>query len=262
MHTMVNGQQVSYQEAGQGVPLVLIHGYPLSASMWAPQLRGLADVGQMVAPDLWGFADSAPVADATMGTYADEVRALMDEREMNRAVICGLSMGGYITFEFCRRYEDRVAGVILANTKATPDTAEGKAGRDQSAELARTKGVKAIIAAMLPKLLAPQTYQRNNALVLEVQGIMSQSTVEGIVSALRAMRDRPDSTPLLPWIDRPALVIGGADDQLFPRAELDRMVEGLRDAKLVFLPDAGHLSNLEQPDLFNNAVREFLKRVG
>lgn len=262
MQTMVNGQTLSYSAAGNGVPLVLIHGYPLSARMWLPQRSGLADAAQMLAPDLWGFGESTPVAKATIGSFADEVRALMDERGIDRAVICGLSMGGYITFEFCDRYPDRVAGVILANTKSTPDTPEGKAGRDKSAELARTQGVEAIIAAMLPKLLAPANYAQNPALVAEVGEIMRQSTVPGIVSALGAMRDRPDYTPLLPRITRPALVIGGTDDQLFPRAEFERMANGLPDVRLVLLPQAGHLSNLEQPDLFNDAVKQFLKRVG
>ncbi len=262
MHTMVEGQQVSFSEAGTGTPLVLIHGYPLSQALWGPQLSGLADAAHMLALDLWGFGDSAPAADATMGSYADEVRGLMDEREINRAVICGLSMGGYIVFEFCRRYADRVAGVILANTKAGPDSPEGKAGRDQSVELARQKGVEAIIAAMLPKLLAPQTYQNNSVVVEQARAVMQRSTVEGIIAALRAMRDRPDSTPTLQWIDRPALVIGGTDDQLFPKSEFEKMAQGLPKGKLVMIPGAGHLSNLEQPDLFNGAVRDFLKGLG
>ncbi|MGB8647174.1 MAG: alpha/beta fold hydrolase [Anaerolineae bacterium] len=259
MHLMIEGQPVSFSESGAGVPLVLIHGYPLSKAMWEPQLHGLAHTAQVLALDLWGFGDSAPAAETTMAAYADEVRELMDERHISQAVLCGLSMGGYIVFEFCRRYPDRVTGVILANTKAGPDSSEGKAGRDQSALLAREKGVDAIIAGMLPKLLSPKAYQNNPALVEQAREIMRMATVAGIVGALRAMRDRPDSTPTLSAIDCPALVIGGTDDQLFPKSEFDKMAQGLPKGQLVMLPDAGHLSNLEQPDLFNRAVQDFLK---
>ena len=261
MEAMVEGQLVAYDEAGEGTPLVLIHGYPLTRKMWKPQLRDLAAHAHIVALDLWGFGGSAAVGETSMGRYADQVRALLDELEIGRAVIGGLSMGGYITFEFFRRYSDRVAGLIFANTKAGPDSAEARAGRDQSAELAREKGVDAIVASMLPRLLSPKAYTGNRAVVLTAEDIMRGSTVEGIVAALAAMRDRPDSTPALQWIDRPTLVIGGQDDQLMPPAESEKIAGGVRGARLEKLPDAGHLSNLEQPDLFNRAATDFLKLV-
>ncbi|MGE5139076.1 MAG: alpha/beta fold hydrolase [Rudaea sp.] len=262
MEAMVEGQLVAYDEAGEGTPLVLIHGYPLTRRLWEPQLRELAAHARVIALDLWGFGGSAAVGEATMGTYADQVRALMDELSIGRAVVGGLSMGGYITFEFFRRYSNRVAGLIFANTKAGPDSAEARAGRDQSAELAREKGVDAIAAAMLPKLLSPGAYAGNRGVVLTAEGIMRGSTVEGIVAALGAMRDRPDSTPTLQWIDRPTLVIGGKDDQLIPPAESEKIAGGVRGGRLEMLPDAGHLSNLEQADLFSRAVGDFLKKVG
>ncbi len=262
MQTTVRGGIVGYAEAGQGRPLVLIHGYPLNRTMWEPQLSGLAGIARMIAPDLWGFGESVPRADTTIGTYADQVCDLLDARGLtDPVVLCGLSMGGYIVFEFFRRYPKRVAGVILANTKATPDSAEGKAGRDQSAALATEKGAGAIAAQMLPKLLSPKTYQAKPKVVEQAAHIMSTATVEGIVAALRAMRDRPDSTPTLAKIQTPALVIAGADDQFFPKSEFENMARALPHGKLELLPDAGHLSNLEQPELFNRAVQEFLQTL-
>jgi pimeloyl-ACP methyl ester carboxylesterase len=260
MQTMLHGRRVGYAEAGRGRPLVLVHGYPLNRTMWEPQLNGLVEVAHMIAPDLWGLGESAPVSDTNMGTYADEVRELLDEQGVTEpAILCGLSMGGYIVFEYFRRYPDRVAGVILANTKASPDSAEGKAGRDQSAATAQEQGAGAIAAAMLPKLLSPKAYQTRPQLVERVAHIMTSATVEGLVAALRAMRDRPDSTLTLAEITQPALVIGGADDQLFPQSEFENMARALRNGRLVILPGAGHLSNLEQPDLFNRALREFIR---
>ncbi len=263
MKTMVKGGLVGYTESGSGRPLVLVHGYPLGRTMWEPQLNGLADVAHVIAPDLWGFGESAPRAETTMETYADEVRDLLDAQGITEpAVLCGLSMGGYITFEFFRRYPERVAGLILANTKATPDSTEGKAGRDQSAALAQEKGAGAITAQMLPKLLSPKTYQAKPQVAEQAARIMTTTTVEGSVAALQAMRDRPDSTPTLAKIQTPALVIAGADDQFFPKSEFENMARALPHSQLELLPDAGHLSNLEQPGLFNRAVREFLRMLG
>lgn len=262
MRTTLNGRQVSYEEAGAGRPLLLIHGYPFNRTLWEPQLHGLADAAHVIAPDLWGFGESAPVDGATVGVYADEVHALAETLSATGpAVVCGLSMGGYIAFEYFRRYPADVAGIVLANTKAGPDSAEGKAGRDKSAGLAKEKGAAAIAEAMLPKMLSPKSYTNNPELVQRLKRMMESASVPGIVAALMAMRDRPDSTPTLAQIKRPALVLGGADDQLFPQSEFQNMASAIADARLEILPDAGHVSNLEQPDLFNRAVRQLLVKL-
>jgi 3-oxoadipate enol-lactonase len=263
MRTTLYGRQVSYEEMGSGRPLLLIHGYPLNRTMWEPQLHGLADVAHVIAPDLWGFGESEPVGEATVATYADEVRRLAEALGATEpAVVCGLSMGGYIAFEYLRRYPQHVAGLILANTKAGPDSAEGKAGRDTSAALAKEKGATAIAEAMLPKMLSPKTYAGNSEMVQQVKRMMESASVPGIVAALMAMKDRPDSTPMLAEIKYLALVVGGADDQLFPQSEFQKMAEALPNGRLEILPDAGHISNLEQPNAFNRAARLFLRKVG
>ncbi len=262
MQTMVKGGLVGFTETGSGRPLVLFHGYPLNRTIWEQQVTELAGRAHVIAPDLWGFGESAPREGTTMGTYADEVRDLLDARGIQEpAILGGLSMGGYIVFEFFRRYPERVAGVILANTKATPDSVEAKAGRDQSATLAQEKGAGAIAAQMVPKLLSPKTYSSNPQVAEQVAHIITTATVEGIVAALRAMRDRPDSTPTLAAIKVPALVLAGVDDQIFPRSEFEKMARALPRGKLELLPDAGHVSSLEQPDLFNRAVRQFLESL-
>lgn len=169
-------------------------------------------------------------------------------------------MGGYVAFEICRRHPERVAGLILAATRAGADTAEGKAGRDAAATQAKAEGVEPIVEGMLPKLLAPGNYEDNPDLVEFVRAMMLQTSVEGMVGALAAMRDRVDSTPDLAGLDIPALVIHGQDDQLIPVSEAQATAAALPEADLVILDDAGHLPNLEQPDAFDDAVRRYLEQ--
>jgi 3-oxoadipate enol-lactonase len=236
----------------------LIHGYPLDHTLWAAQLRGLSDAARVIAPDLPGFGGSDVIEDATMGTYADFVRELLDQIGAREpAVAAGLSMGGYIVFEYWRRYPKQVAGLILSNTKAGADSTAAREGRDNSAATARKQGAGAIAEAMLPKMLSPKSAD-NAPLVNAVREMMARQPVPGIVAALMAMKERPDSTFDMANIHAPTLVITGADDVLIPPSESEILERGIPDARRVVLPDAGHLSNVEQPELWNRAVRELL----
>jgi pimeloyl-ACP methyl ester carboxylesterase len=263
MYTTVNGRIVGYDESGSGTPLVLIHGYPLNRMMWEAQWEGLALQARVIAPDLRGFGESEMVdAPVEISTYADDVREFLQALGIEEpAVICGLSMGGYVAMVYLRRYPENIAGIIFANTKATPDSIEGKAGRDKNIALAREKGADAIAEGMLPKMFAPKTYTANTELVEQTKHIMTSATVSGIVGALRAMRDRPDSMSTLLEMSTPTLIIAGADDQLMPMAEQENMKQAARNSTLVVIPEAGHLSSMEQPDAFNHAVAEFLQTL-
>ena len=164
-----------------------------------------------------------------------------------------------MAFEFCRRFPERVAGLILAATKAGADSTEGRAGRDEAAGVVIAEGIVPIADGMLPKLLAPGTYEKEPDLVEFVWEMMVDTSTDGAIGALAAMRDRPDSTDDLPGLDVPTLIIHGAEDQLIPLAEAEIMQAGIPGAELVVVAGAGHLPNLEQPELFNEAVREFLE---
>lgn len=264
MYTTINGRIVGYDESGSGTPLVLIHGYPLNRMMWEAQWEGLTQAARVFAPDLRGFGESEMIdTPAQISTYADDVHEFLEAMGIQeRAVICGLSMGGYIALAYLRQYPQLVAGLVLANTKATADSAEGKAGRDKNIALAQEKGADAIAEGMLPKLLAPTTYTSKTELVEQVQRIMASATVQGIVGALGAMRDRPDSLDTLAGFAKPTLIIAGADDQLMPLAEQEKMNQAARNSTLVVIPDAGHLSPMEQPDVFNRALEKFLFALG
>ena len=253
---------MSYQDSVDRVPLLWIHGYPLSNLLWEFQVTDLADIARQITPDLRGHGrtESAPPP-YSMALLADDCVRLLDHLGFEGPVVIGgLSMGGYVALEICRRYPQHVAGLILAATRAGADSEAGKAGRDQAAELVKDQGVGAIVEAMLPKMLAPETYAEQPDLVEFVRDMMMETSVEGVVGALAAMRDRVDSTGDLPLIDVPTLVVHGAEDQLIPVSEAEILATSLPDAELVIVPGAGHLLNLEQPDAFNDAVRVFLER--
>jgi 3-oxoadipate enol-lactonase len=260
MHLQIHNFSMSYADQGQGLPLLFIHGYPLSGRMWKPQVEGLSSAARILAPDLRGHG----VSQAVPGPYwmdllAGDLNAFLDALEISRPVVlCGLSMGGYVTFAFYRQFSPRLAAVILAATRAGEDSPEGKAGRDKAAELARKEGVGAIVASMLPKMLSPKTYQQKPELVQTAKSIMEETSLEGVVGDLMGMKARPDSTPTLRGIEVPTLILHGADDQLIPLKEAEAMRDAIPQASLEILPDAGHLLNLEQPELFNGAIRRFL----
>jgi 3-oxoadipate enol-lactonase len=263
-----SGFSMTYEDSGDHshslapLPLLLIHGFPLDRTLWAGQVRSLAEVARVIAPDLRGFGESGmPSGAVSMDTYADDLRGLLDALGIQSAVITGLSMGGYIALAFHRRNPAHVRGLILADTKAGPDSPEGKKGRDDSIVLARAQGSGAIGEKMLPKMLTPKTIMEREDVATAVRTMMARQPVAGVVAALEAMRDRPDSTQTLREIKAPTLVVTGAEDMLIPASEAEAMSEAIQGARFASIPGAAHLSNLDQPDAFNEAVRSFLKSI-
>lgn len=259
---------VRYHESGSGRACILIHAFPLSADQWLPQLERVPPGWRLIAPDVRGFrgiGDAYPALgldQATMGTHAADVLALMNHLDIDRAVIGGLSMGGYIALAVARVASRRLDGLVLADTRAGADTAEGRAGRDASIAKVRAEGVSAIADGMVPKLLGATTQQEQPDLALAVRAIIERNTPEAVASALAAMKERPDSLELLPQIGCPALVVCGEEDVLTPPSESRVMAEALPSSELVIIPNAGHLANLESPMAFTAALNGFLTRLG
>jgi pimeloyl-ACP methyl ester carboxylesterase len=254
---------MAYDDRGRGLPLLFIHGYPLNRTLWEPQIDDLSYTTRVLTVDLRGHGESDPMPGPyPMDLLADDCISLLDALGITTPiVICGLSMGGYVTFAFYRRYAAHVAGLILTATRAGADSSESKANRDKSAVLAQEKGADVIAEAMLPRLLSPKTLAARPDLVDHVRKIMRGISVDGIVGDLTGMRDRLDSTPLLNEINIPTLVIYGADDQIIPLSEVEFMHQAIINSELKIIPDAGHLPNLEQPELFNQVVKEFTKFI-
>jgi pimeloyl-ACP methyl ester carboxylesterase len=212
--------------------------------------------------DWRGFGKSGPgTADSTMPTFADDLAELLDQLQIERVTICGLSMGGYVAFAFYRAYASRVKALILCDTRATADTDEGKRGRYEMAEVARSKGAAAIADNLIPRLLGDTILQKNFDVAKRVRGMIETAQAEGIAQALFGMAQRGDSTDLLPRIDCPTLIIVGSEDKLTPQSEAENLSRLIKAAKLEVIGGAGHLSNLEQPIAFNLAVTKFLDQL-
>ncbi len=237
-------------------PVVFLHAFPLNGSMWAKQVQSLSP-RRTLAPHFPGFGGRPP-GEATLDAFARAALADMDAAGIGKAVVVGLSMGGYTAFRLHALAPERVAAMILADTRAGADEAAGRAKRTDQAARARREGVGWLAEAMVPALLGETTRREKPEVVEQVRGLVAQADAEGVARALEAMRERPDSTPRLGLIRVPVLVLVGEEDTLTPPAESRKIAEGVRDGRLVVLPGAGHLANLEAPEGFNAALTGWL----
>jgi pimeloyl-ACP methyl ester carboxylesterase len=262
VHTQLNNITIGYSDQGTGLPIVFLHAFPLNRTMWAAQEQALSSQFRIITIDLRGHGESdAPLWHYTLDQSADDVRALLDHLSIRQGVLVGLSMGGYILFAFYRKYADRARGLILADTRAQADTAEGKDGRFQMAQIAYKKGPSAIADLMIPKLLSPATIRTNPDLVQQVRAMIEGNQISGIAGDLMAMAERPDSVPLLRQITCPTQVIVGELDQPTPPSDARLMAEQIPQASLAVIPNAAHLANLEQPEAFNQIVTAFASNL-
>jgi len=262
MKAVINGVTVGYTDQGNGTPLVFIHAFPLSKTMWQPQVDTLQDTYRVITLDLGGHGESDIVLwHDSLDDYAKQVIHLLDHLGIAQAVFVGLSMGGYTLFSIYRNYANRVKAMVLADTRAPADSEEQKAGRQSMAEVAFKDGASAIADLMLSKLLAPSTMEHRPEMVEQVRQMILQTSTAGIVVDLVAMAARPDSTDLLPTITCPTLVIVGEDDQATPVAESQYLAQRISGSTFVTIPQAGHLSNFEQPAAFNQALETFLVKL-
>ena len=252
------GLELAYDEAGSGTPLMLVHGWPLDHTMWSGQLGGLGVYARVIAPDLRGFGGSTRRAPYTVDQYADDIAALLDALGLAQVVVCGLSMGGYVAFSLLRRHRDRVRALVLADTRATADTDEAREGRRKQITLIEQEGMTALADRQLQPMIGRTTLERQPELAESVRRMMAAVPAEGAIGALRAMADRPDSTPLLASIGVPTLVVGGAEDGITPPNVLHDMAAQISGSRVEIVEQAGHLCPLERPAAFNHVMSEFL----
>lgn len=237
-------------------PVVFLHAFPLNAGMWRPQVEALPG-RTVLAPHFPGFGGRAH-GEPSLDAFARAVLADMDAAGVPRAVVVGLSMGGYTAFRLHALAPGRVAALVLADTRAGADDEAGRARRADQAARARAEGAGWLADAMLPALLGATTRERRPDVVDEARRLVAAADPEGVARALEAMAARPDSTPRLADIAVPVLAVAGDEDTLTPVAEARRIAEGVSDGRLVVLPGAGHLANLETPGAFNEALSDFL----
>jgi pimeloyl-ACP methyl ester carboxylesterase len=255
--TLPSGPTIGYDDTGNGPVLVLLHAFPLDRQMWQPQLAGLASVARIVALDLPGFGESAP-APFTIESVADVVAEFLTALDVPKAVVCGLSMGGYVALALGRNHPERLSGLILADTRAGIDDTNIRANRTKSIALVQKQGTAALFETMAPKVLSDSTRAGKPDVLERVKALAVKQAAESVVAALTALRDRPDANPGLRNISVPTLVLVGEFDQVTPPLSAANLSAQIRGSKLVHIPGAGHLSNVENPDAFNAAVRAFL----
>jgi len=265
----INGTTIAYVEKGSGPVVVLLHGFPLDGRMWAGQIEALAGAGagvgagrhRVIAMDLRGFGASKSADAFTMESLADDVHALAEKlggRGIMPFVLAGLSMGGYVALAYVQKYPADLRGLILVDTKADADSAEGKRGRDQMIELVRKEGSKAVAEKMEPKMLAPGTLSGRPQIVKQLRGMMEACGAGTIEHALEAVRERKDATAALASIPVPTLIVVGEHDAITPPAVAEGMHKAIPRSELVVIKGAGHMSPLEQPEQVNHALRQFL----
>ncbi|WP_188295140.1 alpha/beta fold hydrolase [Streptomyces sp. CBMA156] len=255
---------VSVRESGTGTPLVLLHAFPLNASMWSSQLDALpgmtGDEARVLAPDQRGFGGTGLGADEpSLDLVADDLALLLDAAGIERAVVGGLSMGGYVALAFARRHPGRLSGLLLANTRATADTGAVRANRERIAAAVTARDSVRLL--LDEEVAAGQLGPDSQQLVERVQAMVAAAPPAAVAWAQRAMAARPDALDVLAALRVPVAVVAGARDALVAPEEAELMVRASPDAELTVVPGVGHLSALEAPEAFDAAVRTLLARV-
>lgn len=259
-HVEIGDGTLAVLDQGSGPPVLLVHGFPLDHSMWSGQIEALSARCRVIAPDLRGFGGSG-VAEgiATMEGFADDLARLLDALQIDEpTTFVGLSMGGYIAWQFWRRHADRLGRLVLCDTRALPDADETARGRLLTAERVLVQGPSVIAEPMLERLFAPETRAAQAACIESVRRVILGTSPLSIAAALRGMAQRVDATPWLPLLDVPTLVVCGEHDAISPPTEMRALAAALPRANYVQLDGVGHMAPLEDPAAFNQQFMNWL----
>ncbi|WSR66895.1 alpha/beta hydrolase [Streptomyces sp. NBC_01198] len=253
---------MSYDDTGGGgEALLLVHGHPFDRTMWRPQQHA-APGHRVITPDLRGYGGSQVVPGVTpLDTFARDLAALLDRLDVERAVLCGLSMGGQIVLEFHRLFPDRVAGLVLADTFAQAETDQGRQERNERADQLLRDGMAGYAHQVLDSMVSPATVANLPEVAGHVLRMMLAAPPEGAAAALRGRAQRPDYTAMLPAVAVPTLIVVGREDVFTPVADAEFLHRRIPGARLAVIEGAGHLPNLERPAVFNEALAALLATV-
>jgi pimeloyl-ACP methyl ester carboxylesterase len=262
-HQIKSGDaEIFYRAFGEGRPVVLLHPFPANHEFWLPVAEGLGTRYRVILPDLRGHGDSGVgEGPATMEKHAADITRVMDDAEIGRAALVGVSIGGYVLFEFWRRHRGRVSALGLFNTKAPADSAEARAGRLQAANEVLECGTEPFFESMIPRLLGKSTREARPDLVNGALRMMRKMSPEDVAQVQRGMAERPDSIETLKTIDVPTLLVTGEEDILTGVNEAELMRQHISGSQLSVIPKAGHYSPWEQPEEAGKVLRQFLERL-
>jgi 3-oxoadipate enol-lactonase len=250
-------------DEGSGPPLLLVHGFPLDHTMWRHQIACFKATHRVIAPDLRGFGQSSiSPGTVTMKQFADDLASILPALGENRPVIlCGLSMGGYVAWQFVEHHRSKLAALIVCDTKAAPDTPEAKKARLEAAERLEREGTKFLAETMLPKLFSAQLMNAPPPYVQETSAVILRTDPSGCAAAQRGMAERVNYRPQLSRIDLPTLVLCGENDVISPPKEMREISDAIPNARYVEIPATGHMAPLEKPELVNAAMDSFLQSL-
>jgi 3-oxoadipate enol-lactonase len=261
MIALLDDVRVGYDDVGAGGPIVFLHGFPHDRSLWSEQVSALSTHVRCIVPDLRGFGESSTDGPFSMDRYADDLAALLTHLNIDTAVVCGLSMGGYVAMAMWRRHAHRVRALVFCDTKVGADTPDGINKRNDLMSLAERDGSVAVAAWQIEGMVGKTTRARRPDIVQRAQRMMERAPVVGIVGALAAMRDRPDSASTLASVTVPTLVIVGDEDALTPLREASAIAAALPIAVapvLEIIEGSGHLTCVERPAAVTHALAHFL----
>jgi len=252
--------EIVYWVLGEGPPLILLHPFPANHEFWLPVAQTLATRSRIILPDLRGHGDSGVgEGPATMEKHAADIARMMDDAGIDRAPLVGVSIGGYVLFEFWRRQREQVTALALCNTKAPADSPEARAGRLQAAKDVLERGTESFFESMVPRLLGETTRATRPDLVAGALQMMRKMSPQDVAQVQRGMAERPDSVQTLKTIDVPALLITGEEDLITGRNEAELMRQHISGSQLRVIPKAGHYSPWEQPEEAARLLRKFLE---
>lgn len=259
MRVTMNGYALAVEDGGQGTPLLLLHGFPMSSAAFAPIRPSVEKAARLITVDLRGFgASDAPPGPYDMSSLADDVVRVADHLGLERFILGGHSMGGYVAFRVAANHRHRLSGLILIDTRAAADTSEGAAKRRAAIATIAGGGRDAFLGTFLPLLIAPATRDRQPELMGRLAAIAAGISDHVLLGCLEGMMTRPDSRGLLAGLDLPTLVVHGTDDAVMPLEEARALALALPRGRFVEVPDAGHTPTLEQPEAAGEAIARFL----
>jgi pimeloyl-ACP methyl ester carboxylesterase len=258
----MRSELLNFTEAGAGLPVVLLHAFPLNRRMWGQELVLWSKTCRVIAPDWRGFGDAAVASDAlTMESCADDVHQLLEQLAIKpKVILVGLSMGGYVAFEYVRKYADTLQGLVLVATQPISDSEASRKARFETAELVERDGTGPLADKLIPRLLGKTTLDAKPEVAEKVRGLVRSNSPHGVAAACYGLASRRDSSSLLRQIRVPSLIVAGEEDIIIPRAQADLMHREIASSQLAVITQSGHLINLEQPELFHDVVSGFLQQ--
>jgi pimeloyl-ACP methyl ester carboxylesterase len=254
------GAKIIYEVRGSGPPLVLLHPFPTNRHFWEPLVPALESRYRLILPDLRGHGESGIGEGASMSNHAEDVHQILRECNVERAAFIGVSIGGYLLFEFWRRFRQQVALLVLSNTRAQADSGEGRANRLKAADEVEKNGTTAFLGAMVPKLLGVSTQRNRPDIVARARIMMEAMSRQGLAAVQRGMAARPDSVSTLSTINVPTLIVRGAEDALIPAEDAELMHRKIAGSEILTISETGHYSPFERSEDFLKVIRPFLDR--